>query len=185
MLLLLPYTRCLTVSVKDPLLAAQSPGYVVAGSPRVELGSGSDHIPISAKRCFLRLSQDWIGRVVSVVPCETGLNKLDRNILIVNQHPADEATVLVGFFHSHCDGLAEDEAGCEILSLGAEVISRLGAVNTLEADRYCPPVAQDLDRVAVRDAHALTDRRTTPRLVKSATGQGRPVCQQPNGLRRS
>ncbi len=53
------------------------------------------------------------------------------------------------------DGLAEGQAGCELLGLGAEGLAGLGAVDAFEADLRFLAVAKDLNSVAIRDPDAF------------------------------
>ena len=74
------------------------------------------------------------------------------------------------------DGLAEDEAGGELLDLGAKGLAGFGAVDAFQADLGFPAVPEDLNSVAVPRCRR-TCRRTSGRKEKLVLGNRRRAAE--------
>ena len=92
-----------------------------------------------------------IRRVARVVPGETPADEFEVDVGVAHEHDGDETAVAVDVSRHEVHDLVEDERRGQLLGWPAEGLAKLGAVDSVEADRDALVVPKDGDGVAVVD----------------------------------
>jgi len=86
------------------------------------------------------------------MPREPGFDQSEADVLSLDRHVGHHSSVPIGGARLHGDRLAEYQIGGEAFGSLPERLSTFRRVDTLQADWYRPPIVENGDGVAVRNA---------------------------------